>query len=62
MLLDVVLHDSIILMGIDADVCIMREAEVHDRAKDAVDVRIAGNTMDDMIRLSIIQPFAVVYL
>ena len=31
-LLDVVLHDTIILMGIDADVGIVREAKVDDVA------------------------------
>ena len=48
-LLDVVLHDIIVLMGIDSDVCIMGKAEVHDVTKDTMNIRIAGNTMNDMV-------------
>ena len=62
MLLYVVLHDKVVLVGVDADVCISREAEVHDVAEDAVDIRITGNAMDDVIRLDVIQPFTIVYL
>ena len=62
MLPDVVLHDSVVPMGVNPNVCVMREAEVHDIAKDAVDIRVAGNTMDYMIRLCVIQPLAIVYL
>ena len=61
-LLDVVLHDTIILMGIDADVCIMRETEVHDIAKDTMYIWVAGYTMNDMIGLYVIQPLTIVYL
>ena len=61
MLQDVVLHDEVVLMGVDADVCIMREAEVHDVAEDAVNVRVAGDTMNDMIGLYVIQPFTIAY-
>ena len=61
MLLDVVQHNPIILMGVDADVCIMREAEVHDVAEDAVNVRVAGDTMNDMIGLYVIQPLTIAY-
>ena len=58
--LDVVLHNQIIPMGVDADVCIMGKAEVHDVTKDTMNIRIAGNTMNDMIGLYIVQPLAVV--
>ena len=61
-LLDVMLHDKVVLVGIDADVCIMGEAEVHDVAEDAVNIRVAGNAMYDMIGFYVIQPFAIVYL
>ena len=61
-LLDIVPHDSILLMGIYADVCIMRETEVHDVTEDAVNVRIAGNTVNDMIGLCVIQPLTIVYV
>ena len=59
-LLDVVLHDTIIFMSIDSDVCIMRETEVHDIVKDAMNIWITGYTMNDMIGLYIVQPLAVV--
>ena len=49
MLLDVVLHDKVVLVGVDTDICITREAEIHDVAEDAVNIRIAGNAMDDVI-------------
>ena len=59
-LLDVMLHDTIIFMSIDSDVCIMRETEVHDIVKDAMNIWITGYTMNDMIGLYIVQPLAVV--
>ena len=49
MLLDVVLHDMIVLVSVDADVRIVREAEVHDVAEDTVSIWVAGNAMDDVI-------------
>lgn len=62
MLQDVVLHDEVVLMGVDADVRIMRKAEVHDAAEDSVNIRIAGYTMYYMIRKGIICPLTVIYL
>lgn len=53
-LFDVMLHDKVVLMGIDADVCITRETEIHDVAENAVNVRITGNTMDNVIGLDVI--------
>ena len=50
-LLDIVLHDPIVLMGIDTNVCIMRKAEVHDGAENTMDIRVTGNTMYDTIGL-----------
>ena len=49
-------------MGIDANVCIMREAKLHDIFEDAVNIRVTGNTVNDMIGLCAIQPLAIVYL
>ena len=60
-LLNVVLHNQIILMGIDADVCIMRKAVIYDLAENAVNIRITGNAMDDVIGFYIIQPFTIIY-
>ena len=60
-LLDVVLHDTIIFMSIDSDVCIMREAEVHDIAKDAVNIWITGYTMNDMVGQCVVCPLTIVY-
>ena len=49
-----VLHDKVVLVGVDTDVCIRQEAEVHDVAEDVVSNRIAGDTMNNMkgLRLS----------
>ena len=58
----IVLHDGIVAMRINPDVCIMSEAEVYHVAEDMMSVWIAGNTMDNMIRQFIVQPFAIVYL
>ena len=49
MLLQVVLHNGIVTMRINPDVCIMGKAEVYHVAKDMMCVWIAGNTVDDMI-------------
>ena len=62
MLLQVVLHDGIVTMRINPDVCIMGKAEVYHVAEDMMCVWIAGNTVDYMIRKFIVQPFAIVYL
>ena len=62
MLQNVVLHDKVVLMGVDADVRIMRKAEVHDAAEDSVNIRIAGYTMYYMIRKGIICPLTIIYL
>ena len=62
MLRYVVLHDFVVTMGIYADVRIMREAEFHDAAKNTVSLRVAGNAMDDMIRLRIIYPLTFIDL
>ena len=59
---DVVLHDKVVLMGIDADVRIIREAVIHDAAEDTMNVRAAGNTMNNMIGLNVIQPLTIIYL
>ena len=45
----IVLHDKVVLVGIDADVCIMRKAKIHDFFEYTMSLRIAGDTMDDMI-------------
>ena len=60
--LDVVLHDTVVLMGIDTNVCIMRETEVHDIAKDAMNIWITGYTMNDMIGQGIVCPLTIGYL
>ena len=49
MLQYVVLHDVIVLMGVNADVALMGKTEIHDASEDAVCVREAGNTVNDMI-------------
>ena len=49
MLQYVVLHDMIVLMGVNADVAFKGKTEVHDAFEDAVCVRGTGNTVNDMI-------------
>jgi hypothetical protein len=56
MLCYVVLHDFVVSMGINADVGIMGETEVHDTAEYTVNFWITGNTMDYMIWHSIVKP------
>ena len=60
MLQDVMLHNLVVAVSVYADVRIMREAKVHDAAKDAVSIWITGDTMYYMIRLNIIYPLAFI--
>ena len=60
MLQDVVLHNLVVAVSIYADVHVVREAEVHDAAEDAVDIWITGYSMDYMIRLCVINPFTLI--
>ena len=50
MLQDIVLHNFVVMMGVYADIRVMRKAEVHDTVEDAVSIRITGYSMDYMIR------------
>ena len=45
----VVLHDMIVLMGVNADVALMGKTEIHDAFEDIVNVRETGNTVNDII-------------
>ena len=45
----VVLHDMIVLMGVNADVALMGKTEFHDAFEDAMRVRETGNTVNDII-------------
>lgn len=45
----VVLHDMIVLMGVNADVALMGKTEFHDAFEDAMRVRETGNAVNDMI-------------
>ena len=49
MLQYVVLHDMIVLMGVNADVALMGKTEVHDAFEDTMSIREAGNAVNDMI-------------
>ena len=49
MLKYVVLHDMIVLMGVNADVALTGKTEIHDAFEDAMRVRETGNTVNDMI-------------
>ena len=60
--LDIMLHYFIIAMRIDADVELFSEAELHDALEDAMRLRKTRDAMDDMVRLCVIEPFAVINL
>ena len=45
MLLDVVLHNSVVSVSIDADVGFTGKAKIHDAAEDTMCVRQTGYTM-----------------
>ena len=62
MLLDVVLHDKVVAVGVDADVAIFREGVFHDVAEHVVYIGVTGDAVDDMVGLFVIHPMAVVYL
>ena len=49
MLQYVVLHDMIVLVGVNADVALMGITEVHDAFEDAMRVGGTGNAVNDMI-------------
>ena len=56
------LHDSVVSVSIDADVGFTGKAEFHNALEDAMCIRQAGYTMDDMIGLLVIQPIAIIDL
>ena len=47
-------------MGIDTDIRFVGETEVHDTAKYTANLWKAGNPVNDMIRLRVVQPFTLV--
>ena len=49
MLQYIVLHDMIVLMGVNADVALMGKTEIHDAFEDAMNVGETGNAVNDMI-------------
>ena len=49
MLQYVVLHDVVVLMGVNADVALMGKTEVLDAFEDAMNVGVTGNAVNDMI-------------
>ena len=59
---DVVLHNLVVVVGIYADVLVVGETELHDAAKDAVSIGVAGNAMDYMIWLRVIYPLTFIDL
>ena len=61
MLQDVVLHDYIVTMGINTNVWVVPETVFHDTHEYTMSIGITGNTMDYMIRLSIVQPLTYIY-
>lgn len=47
-------------MGVNADVGVVGETEVHDAAEYPVGLRITGYTVDYMVRPHVIKPFALI--
>jgi hypothetical protein len=44
-----VLHNLVIAMGVDTDISIARETEIHDGTEDAMYIRITGNAVDNVV-------------
>ncbi len=55
------LHDTVVPMGVNANVGIFRETEINDAAEYTVSIRKTGNTVDYMIWLFIIKLLALSY-
>ena len=61
-LFDVVLHDMVVMVGVYAYIPVFGESVIHNVAKHMAHIRVAGDTVDHMIRLFVIEPLAFVYL
>ena len=57
---DVVLHDAVVAVGVDADVAVAGEGELHNGMEDAVRFREAGDAVDDVVGLAVVEPLPVV--
>ncbi len=55
------LHDHVVAMGVDADVLCLLEGEVKHCFQDALGALLAGNAMDDSVRL-VVEPLSLVDL
>ena len=62
MLFDVVLHDTVVAVGVDADVAVFGKRIFHDVPENMVGVREAGDAVDDMVGLLVVEPLSLVYL
>ena len=56
------LHNNVVAVGVYADVRVVGETELHDAAKDARSIGVAGNAMDYMIWLRVIYPLTFIDL
>jgi len=59
---DVVLHDMIVAVCVDADVALPLKTKLHDTLENTMHLREAGNAVDDMISLCVVQPLTLVNL
>ena len=57
---DVVLHDAIVAVGVDTDVTVAGEGKLHDSVEDAVCFREAGDAVDNVVGLAVVEPLPVV--
>ena len=55
-MLNAVLHDVVVTMGVYADVGLMLKAPVHYGAENAVNLRQASNPMHNVVRTGVFQP------
>ena len=55
---EVVLHNDVVAVGVDADVGVAGEGEVHHAAEDAVRAVQAAHTVDHVVRPGVVEPLA----
>ena len=58
----VMLHDEVVAVRVYADVAVLGERILHDVAENVVNVREAGDAVDDMVGLLVIHPLAIINL
>ena len=57
---DVVLHDAVVAVSVDAGVAVAGEGKLHDSVEDAVCFREAGDAVDNVVGQGVVEPLTVV--